>query len=164
MTITQKLFSFSGRVNRMTFWLVMLGVFLASSVLSSVILPSMGIEEMTDAEVEQMMSENSETGFVPGTEVEESQDSSDTSTIQADEYEEMSISNIAALIFWLGTSIIIFWIILAVSVKRLHDCNKSGWFYLINLLPFIGQLWILILCGFTKGTEEGNRFGEPEAA
>ena len=178
MTITQKIFSFSGRVNRMTFWFVAIGVFLVSLVLSNVVLPLMGIENMTDAEVEQMMNESegsqsSGMEIEPMTEeeflqfqakVEKAQDSSATSTMRADEYEELTISNIAALIFWLVTSIIILWITLANSVKRLHDCNKSGWFLLINLLPFIGQLWILILCGFTKGTEEGNRFGEPEAA
>ena len=30
---------------------------------------------------------------------------------------------------------------LAVSVRRLHDINKSGWYYLISFIPFIVQLY-----------------------
>ena len=32
---------------------------------------------------------------------------------------------------------------LAVSIRRLHDIGKSGWFYLINLLPLVGPLIVL---------------------
>ena len=34
---------------------------------------------------------------------------------------------------------------LAIAVRRLHDVGKSGWFYLIILIPFIGVVWLLIL-------------------
>ncbi|MCD6594881.1 DUF805 domain-containing protein [bacterium] len=34
---------------------------------------------------------------------------------------------------------------LAVSVRRLHDIGKSGWFILISLIPFIGPIWLLVL-------------------
>ena len=34
---------------------------------------------------------------------------------------------------------------LAVSVRRLHDIGKSGWWYLISLIPFIGGIWLLVL-------------------
>ncbi len=34
---------------------------------------------------------------------------------------------------------------LAVSVRRLHDVGKSGWFLLLNLIPIIGGFWLLIL-------------------
>ena len=45
---------------------------------------------------------------------------------------------------------------LAVSVRRFHDLDKSGWFYLINLIPF-GSFYVLYL--YTqKGTEGANRF------
>jgi len=33
----------------------------------------------------------------------------------------------------------------AVSVRRLHDVGKSGWFMFIVLIPIIGAIWILIL-------------------
>ena len=33
---------------------------------------------------------------------------------------------------------------LAVTVRRLHDIGKSGWFWLLNLIPFIGSIIILV--------------------
>lgn len=46
-----------------------------------------------------------------------------------------------------------------VQVKRWHDRNKSGWWVLISLIPIVGSLWILVECGFLKGTQGPNRFG-----
>ncbi len=51
------------------------------------------------------------------------------------------------------------WAKLAVLVKRWHDRDKSGWWILIILIPFIGWLWQLIECGFMEGTQGPNRFG-----
>ena len=51
------------------------------------------------------------------------------------------------------------WPSLALQVKRWHDRDKSGWFVLVNLIPFIGWLWTLIECGFLDGTQGPNRFG-----
>ena len=48
---------------------------------------------------------------------------------------------------------------LAVTVRRFHDINKSGWFVLLQIIPFIG--WIIILAMLIeKGTEGKNRFGD----
>ncbi len=33
---------------------------------------------------------------------------------------------------------------LAVTVRRLHDTGKSGWFILLNLIPYVGGLIIFI--------------------
>lgn len=47
---------------------------------------------------------------------------------------------------------------LAVSVRRLHDVDKSGWFYFILLIPIIGGIWLLVLfC--TEGTRGENKYG-----
>ena len=51
------------------------------------------------------------------------------------------------------------WAAVAVTVKRWHDRNKSGWWILINLIPVVGDLWSLIENGFLKGTPGENRFG-----
>ena len=51
------------------------------------------------------------------------------------------------------------WPGLAISIKRWHDRDKTGWWVLINLVPFIGTLWTLIECGFLAGTRGENRFG-----
>ncbi len=51
------------------------------------------------------------------------------------------------------------WPSLAVAAKRWHDRDKSGWWTLISFIPIIGGFWMLIECGFLKGTEGPNRFG-----
>ena len=48
---------------------------------------------------------------------------------------------------------------LAVSVRRLHDLNKSGWNYLIGLIPFIGGI-ILLVWFFTDGNRFVNNYGD----
>ena len=47
---------------------------------------------------------------------------------------------------------------LAVIVRRLHDQDKSGWFILIQLIPYIGGI-ILLIFMFIEGTKGENRFG-----
>lgn len=47
---------------------------------------------------------------------------------------------------------------LAVSVRRLHDIEKSGWWYLINFVPCIGQLVFLVFCCIA-GTPGENKYG-----
>ena len=34
---------------------------------------------------------------------------------------------------------------LSVLVRRLHDIGKSGWWFLIGCVPFIGAFWLLYL-------------------
>ena len=34
---------------------------------------------------------------------------------------------------------------LAVSVRRLHDTGRSGWFLLIGLIPFVGGIILLVM-------------------
>lgn len=48
---------------------------------------------------------------------------------------------------------------LAVSVRRLHDVGKSGWFLFIAFIPIIGLIWLFIL--FCKEGEYGaNEYGQ----
>lgn len=47
---------------------------------------------------------------------------------------------------------------LAVSVRRFHDQDKSGWFLLLQLIPYIGGIIVLVfMC--LDGTRGPNRFG-----
>ena len=49
---------------------------------------------------------------------------------------------------------------LAVSVRRLHDADKSGWWLLLGLIPIFGTIALIML--FSLASSEGdNRFGEP---
>ena len=47
---------------------------------------------------------------------------------------------------------------IAVQVRRFHDQDKSGWFVLLSLIPFIGGLIVLVFM-FLEGTKGPNRFG-----
>jgi len=47
---------------------------------------------------------------------------------------------------------------LAVTIRRLHDSNRSGWWWLIGLLPVAGGI-ILLIFYFLDGTPGPNRFG-----
>lgn len=48
---------------------------------------------------------------------------------------------------------------IAVSVRRLHDTNRSGWWYLIGFLPIIGGIVLLVF--YVQDSREPNRFGAP---
>ncbi len=47
---------------------------------------------------------------------------------------------------------------LAVSVRRLHDIDRGGWWLLISLVPLIGAL-VLLVFAVQDGTAGENRFG-----
>ncbi|MBW8001848.1 MAG: DUF805 domain-containing protein [Planctomycetes bacterium] len=53
------------------------------------------------------------------------------------------------------------WPWIAVQIKRWHDRNKSGWWYLITFIPIFGPIWTLVELGFIKGTPGANRYGFP---
>lgn len=105
----------------------------------------------------------------------------------------ISVWTLVGLSFWLGgldprTSIVILaislpaaWAIVSVTVKRLHDRGKSGWwlllFYLVPaIIAKVGEtagpagiiliaialciwLWGIVEIGFRKGTVDANKFG-----
>ena len=47
---------------------------------------------------------------------------------------------------------------LAVTVRRLHDSDNSGWMLLVALIPLIGAIWLLILT-VSDSSFEDNRYG-----
>jgi len=47
---------------------------------------------------------------------------------------------------------------LAVSVRRLHDSNRSGWWLLLIFIPLLGGLTLLVFM-FLGSTPGDNRFG-----
>ena len=52
---------------------------------------------------------------------------------------------------------------LAVAIRRLHDIGKSGWWFLISLIPCVGGIWLLVLL-VTAGDVGENEYGaEPDA-
>ena len=52
---------------------------------------------------------------------------------------------------------------IAVSVRRLHDRDKSGWWLLIGFIPLIGGILLLVWM-VMEGDRGDNRFGpDPKA-
>ncbi len=47
---------------------------------------------------------------------------------------------------------------LALTVRRLHDVGKSGWFILIGLIPIVGAIWLLVLM-VTDSDPRDNEYG-----
>ena len=69
--------------------------------------------------------------------------------------EDSPASNIMVTIFYL----IMLVPNLSVSVRRLHDIGKSGWWLFIGLIPLVGSL--LLLVWSLMDSEEGeNQYGE----
>ena len=46
---------------------------------------------------------------------------------------------------------------IAINVRRLHDIGKSGWYYLIGLIPLVGGIILLVWC--CKDSVEDNEWG-----
>jgi uncharacterized membrane protein YhaH (DUF805 family) len=47
---------------------------------------------------------------------------------------------------------------LAAGVRRLHDTNSSGWWYLLAFVPYVGGV-IMLVWFCVPGTRGENRFG-----
>ena len=72
-----------------------------------------------------------------------------------DNYEVKSNIAISIILGYLTLIIIPY---LALCVRRLHDIGKSGFMILINLIPYIGIIWFIILL-FREGTYGNNEYG-----
>lgn len=51
------------------------------------------------------------------------------------------------------------WGSFAINAKRCHDRNRTGFFQLLLLIPFIG-IWPMIELGFLAGIDAGNGYGK----
>ena len=64
-------------------------------------------------------------------------------------------------IFWVLYAIYVIGLIvpsIAVAVRRLHDTDKSAWYLLIYLIPFVG--WIVMIVFYaTDSTRGTNQYG-----
>lgn len=58
-------------------------------------------------------------------------------------------------------NLVLLWPALAISAKRWHDRDRSGWWVLLALVPVLGWLWLLLANGCLRGTPGANRYGVP---
>lgn len=54
--------------------------------------------------------------------------------------------------------VLMFVVSIFLTIKRLHDFNRSGWFSLVLLIPLVNVLFMLVLF-FWPGSKSANRFG-----
>ena len=66
------------------------------------------------------------------------------------------INPVVELIFILGLLLPY----IAVTARRLHDIDKSGWLQLIGIIPLIGTIIMIIWCA-TEGSKKKNKYGAP---
>ena len=60
-----------------------------------------------------------------------------------------------SVILWLAVIVPL----IAVTVRRLHDTDRSGWWYLLMLVPFVGLIVLVFM--LLPSTPGDNRFGAP---
>jgi uncharacterized membrane protein YhaH (DUF805 family) len=63
-----------------------------------------------------------------------------------------------SILLYVVAAIAAFLISISLTVRRLHDQDKSGFWYFIVFVPFIGGIWLLVLT-LLEGTRGPNRFG-----
>lgn len=71
-----------------------------------------------------------------------------------------SVPSALAVLTGLGTLAIILPTI-ALTVRRLHDSNKSGWLYLLTLVPIVGWIIVLILA-VLPSNPDGQQYDRPD--
>lgn len=65
--------------------------------------------------------------------------------------------------YYFAANLIFFWMPgLSVTIRRLHDTDRSGIWYFIQIVPFVGFIIFLILMCL-PGTHGNNRFGGDSA-
>ncbi len=65
------------------------------------------------------------------------------------------VSTGLSVVLWLAVIVPL----IAVTVRRLHDTDHSGWWYLLMLVPFAGLIVLVFM--LLPSTPGDNRFGAP---
>lgn len=59
---------------------------------------------------------------------------------------------------YIAYALVTFLPLVAATVRRLHDTNKSGLYILVGFIPIVGGIWLLILLA-TNGNYGPNNYG-----
>ena len=70
----------------------------------------------------------------------------------------IGIGQVAPAIVAIVELVLFFGFMLPLSVRRLHDTGKSGWFILLGLIPFVGGI-ILLIFFCMDSQPETNEYG-----
>ena len=75
-------------------------------------------------------------------------------------------TNISFTVGWVYVIVVLLLAIpnIAVTVRRLHDTERSGWWYLLAVICGIGAIIVFVFC-LIEGTSGPNKYGaDPKAA
>lgn len=62
------------------------------------------------------------------------------------------------VVLWVAVYLVMLVPTVALVTRRLHDTDRSGWWQLVSLIPFVGFVVLVVfLC--LEGTKGDNRFG-----
>ncbi|MDO9414716.1 DUF805 domain-containing protein [Pararhizobium sp.] len=78
--------------------------------------------------------------------------------------EHMAQSGTSILLVVAIASVLCAWINIATTVKRYHDRNKSGVWFFVAFVPFIGGIWQMFECGFLSGLLGSNNYGSRDSS
>jgi len=129
--LTNKYFQFSGRATRSEFWYFILYSIIISFVLG-LIGSVLGIEYVMQMDTVKVLEG---TGELVSTTVD-------------------FPLNLLQIFF----SLLLFIPSLAISIRRLHDLGRTGWWYLISLIPLLGAL-VLLIFFVLPSQEHDNEYG-----
>ena len=48
--------------------------------------------------------------------------------------------------------------VITVTIRRFHDTNKSGWYFLLGFIPLVGSLIVTVMM-IPEGTKGKNKYG-----
>ena len=71
---------------------------------------------------------------------------------------DTDLGYLASSLLWLVSSAFTQYCTIILCIRRLHDRNMRGWWYLLILIPLLGIIALLVLWCL-KGTTGYNRFG-----
>lgn len=76
---------------------------------------------------------------------------------------ESAVTENTAMIIVLPLCLGVMWINLSLQARRLHDMNRTAWWLLLYLVPFVNYVFAFVLyifCFFQPGTRKENKYGE----
>lgn len=77
----------------------------------------------------------------------------------------MSLMFVEGVVVYLIAGVMVLYLLaivvpnIALSIRRLHDVGKSGWWFLINLVPFVGGIVFFVIS--LMPSDGANKWGEP---
>jgi uncharacterized membrane protein YhaH (DUF805 family) len=63
-----------------------------------------------------------------------------------------------AILLYLAAAAVSILVGLSLTVRRLHDQDKSGFWYFVAFVPFVGGIWLFVLT-LLEGTPGPNQYG-----